>query len=347
MTYDINIDSFIGYPISKGYIRAKLEPKQGKPCTVRINSFGGSVADALDIRQQFLDHGDVTACIFGMTASAATILAMGAKKIVMSRYAVMLIHRCSGWCDTWGRLNAEELETAIKDLRKAQADLKTLDEVVANLYALRSGGKPEDMAAVMAEARWLSAEECKELGLIDDIIEEGEKPAVTAEVREHFTACGMPVPELADEKPGLMARMVSGVKAIFAPVNAAEVTNNTNTSLIMDKILFGALFLALGVESLTANADGSATLTAEQLTALNDALAAAKADAAAQAAEAARLTQELTTANAAKDALQEQVDNLQKADGDTTTDIEDGGDGDDDTRASKADRMFKATAGLV
>ncbi len=352
MTYHLDIDSYIGYPISKGYVRAKLEPLKGKPCAVRINSFGGSVADALDIRQQFIDHGDVTAYIFGMTASAATILAMGAKRIVMSRYAVMLIHRCSGWVDTWGQLNAEELETAIKELRQTQTDLETLDGVVVNLYAMRTGRKPEDMAAVMAEARWLTAEECKSLGLIDEIIEEGEQTAVTAQMREHFAACGMPLPEVKEEKPGLVQRVVSGIKAILSPDGETEAedeeteTYKTNTSTIMDKTLFGAILAALGVESLTANADGSATLSAAQLTAINDALAAAKADVMAQKAETDRLAGELATANAAAAALQEQVENLQKADGDTTTDIEDGG-ADEEARATAADKMFKATVGLV
>ena len=91
-TYHIDIDSYIGYPISKGYIKSKLQPMKGKPCNVRVNSYGGDVQTALDIRQQFIDHGQVTAYIIGMTASAATILAMGARKVVMSRYALMLVH---------------------------------------------------------------------------------------------------------------------------------------------------------------------------------------------------------------------------------------------------------------
>ncbi len=352
MTYDIDIDSYIGYPISKGYVRSKLEPRKGKPTTVRINSFGGSVADALDIRQQFLDHGDVTAYIFGMTASAATILAMGAKKIVMSKYALMLAHCCSGWVDTWGQMNAEELEVAIKELRAQQADLEKIDEVVANLYALRSGRSPEQMATVMAEARWLTAEECKNLGLIDEIIEEGEKPAVTAKVREHFAACGMPLPVIEEERPSLMTRVAQGVKNLLSPSgnieDTAETTENINPQTPinkMDKNLFAALFAALGVESLTASEDGSVTLSREQAEAVNAALSKHTADAAAHAAEIDRLTGELTTAQAAQAALEEQVENLKKADGAETDDIEDG-EG-DETRAATADRLFKATAGLV
>lgn len=199
-TYHIDIDSYIGYPISKGYVKSKLQPMKGKPCTVRINSYGGDVQTALDIRQQFIDHGQVTAYIIGMTASAATILAMGARKVVMSRYALMLVHPCSAGVSEWGYYNKEELAKAIEGLRKTQADLKTLDRVVASIYAAKVGDSNADsMAALMHEARWIGAEEALRLGLIDEIDPDEEQPdpakePMTDAQREHIVACGLPVP---------------------------------------------------------------------------------------------------------------------------------------------------------
>lgn len=199
-TYHIDIDSYIGYPISKGYVKSKLQPMKGKPCTVRINSYGGDVQTALDIRQQFIDHGQVTAYIIGMTASAATILAMGARKVVMSRYALMLVHPCSAGVSEWGYYNKEELAKAIEGLRKTQADLKTLDRVVASIYAAKVGDSNADsMAALMHEARWIGAEEALRLGLIDEIDPGEEQPdpakePMTDAQREHIVACGLPVP---------------------------------------------------------------------------------------------------------------------------------------------------------
>lgn len=199
-TYHIDIDSYIGYPISKGYVKSKLQPMKGKPCTVRINSYGGDVQTALDIRQQFIDHGQVTAYIIGMTASAATILAMGARKVVMSRYALMLVHPCSAGVSEWGYYNKEELAKAIEGLRKTQADLKTLDRVVASIYAAKVGySNADSMEALMHEARWIGAEEALRLGLIDEIDPDEEQPDPTKEPmtdaqREHIVACGLPVP---------------------------------------------------------------------------------------------------------------------------------------------------------
>ena len=195
--YDIIIDTYIGYyPATKSAVRQALEEKPSAPVNVRIYSYGGDVQHALDIRQQFIDHGNITVSIFGMTASAATILAMGAKRIRMSRYALMLVHRCSGWVEAWGQMNAEELAEAIERLTHRQADLSTIDCVMASLYAARTGRSVKEMAEIMARAAWLTAEECLQLGLIDEIIEEGEPAEVSAALGEDFQACGLPLPAI-------------------------------------------------------------------------------------------------------------------------------------------------------
>ena len=192
-TYDIEIDSYIGYPISKKYIREELARCGNRPVTVRINSYGGDVCTALDIRQQFLDHGDVTCYVFGMTASAATILATGAKKLYMGRHAFMLLHQCSMLVDKWDWLNADELESTIEELKKTCTDLHKLDMCAASLYAKRAGCEPEKMHEVMVAAQWLNADECLALGLVDAIDEEEDEPVqMTAAVQRRFAACGLP-----------------------------------------------------------------------------------------------------------------------------------------------------------
>ena len=202
-TYHIDIDSYIGYPISAAYIKQKLSPLRGRPVTVRINSYGGDVMTALDIRQQFIDHGQVTAYILGMTASAATILAMGAKKVVMSRYALMLVHPASTGVTELGMYNHDQLEEAIQRLRSRQADIDSIDSVISAIYAEHAHGRTTQaqMASLMAEARWLTAQEALEAGLIDEIDESAAAPDPTKasalfsdHQREIFAACGLPLP---------------------------------------------------------------------------------------------------------------------------------------------------------
>lgn len=284
MTYNLDIDSYIGYPITKGYVRSKLAEVKGKPCTVRINSYGGCVQTALDIRQQFIDHGDITAYIFGMTASAATILAMGAKKICMSKYAMMLVHPCSKWVDTWGQMNADELAAAIKDLEKTKDDLATIDRVIAAVYAARTGRSVQDMKEAMTKAAWLTAEECKALGLIDEIVEEGEATKVTAQMTELFTALGMPVPVEADaEDPAENEEAVEKQANAFVralarlfgkPVNAiteAEASEEENQPIpnnMKTNADFKTINALLKKDALTAAEDGTLQISADEMKAI-------------------------------------------------------------------------------
>lgn len=284
MTYNLDIDSYIGYPITKGYVRSKLAEVKGKPCAVRINSYGGCVQTALDIRQQFIDHGDITAYIFGMTASAATILAMGAKKICMSKYAMMLVHPCSKWVDTWGQMNADELATAIKELEKTKDDLATIDRVIASVYAARTGRSVQDMKEAMTKAAWLTAEECKALGLIDEIVEEGEATKVTAQMTELFTALGMPVPveaeaedpaenEEAVEKQAnafvrALARLFGKPGNAIAEAEASEEENQPILNNMKTNADFKTINALLKKDALTAAEDCTLQISADEMKAV-------------------------------------------------------------------------------
>lgn len=328
--YHIDIDSFIGYPISKGYVRSKLASLGSSPVSVRINSYGGDVQTALDIRQQFIDHGNVTAYIFGMTASAATILAMGAKKICMSKYALMLVHQCSNHINNWGWFNKDEMTELLEKIRKEQADLYTLDNVVANLYADRAGTKDvASMAKVMSEARWLNAEECKTLGLIDEIIEEDDtpQPQVTAQLIEHFAACGLPMPPMAaneqNETPTAEEGKIDNKSFLAAVIDCIRKTlnsgktneeNKTKTMAEIKTITPANICAVLGVTELTASEEGVVTFSAEQINNMDTKLKEAD--------------EEHTTLNARISELEAEVENLKNSDGakeshvDTTTEEE-------------------------
>lgn len=274
-TYHIDIDSYIGYPISKGYVKSKLQPLKGKPCTVRINSYGGDVQTALDIRQQFIDHGQVTAYIIGMTASAATILAMGAHKVVMSRYALMLVHPCSTCVSAWGYYNKEELAKAIEGLRKTQADLKTLDRVVASIYAAKVGdSNVGKMEALMHEARWIGAEEALRLGLIDEIDPDEQQPdpakePMTDAQREHIVACGLPVPTFGMSAESMAAESTEAAST-EATAAASITTTATATEQQMRKTIgeavrdfFETIFARAAKPSCAAKPQGAAAATTD------------------------------------------------------------------------------------
>ncbi len=172
MTYDIIIDGTIGYPYSAEYVANKLKGKSGKPVTVRVDSYGGSVRDAIDIRRQFIDHGDVTCVVTGMTASAATLICTGAARTLIDPCALMLIHRCSMLVDIFKSLNKKDIDKLTEGLDKTSADLDNIDNAMALAYAKKTKKTCAEMLDMMDKSDWLSAETCVEIGLADALLDE-------------------------------------------------------------------------------------------------------------------------------------------------------------------------------
>ena len=318
MKYDIYINGSIGFPFSASFIQDELAKVGDAPCTVYISSLGGSVVDALQIRQMFLEHGNVTAYLHGFVASAATIIAMGAKRIVMGEFALLLVHRCSNWIDEWGTMNADEIAQTIQKLEASKNALETIDQTVVNIYAARCGKKVEDIAGWMKDADWLNAETCKTYGLIDEIIKDEQSIALTDGIKGQILACGLPVPEVAtrDEHRSILDSIRSFFKdKTIVKTETLDQPTNTETLHIMNKE-FTYILAALQLDGIE-QTQNTVVLSVEQMTALDNHLSAL-------AEEKQTLTSEITSLREQVNDLTTQVENLQKADGDETSHIEDG-----------------------
>lgn len=195
MNYDIIIDGTIGYPYSAELIASKLKGKSGKPVTVRVDSYGGSVRDAIDIRRQFLDHGNVTCVVTGMTASAATLICTGARRTLIDPCALMLIHRCSTLVGFYGYTNKSDIDALAESLGQTADDLATIDDALALAYAKKTKKTCEEMLALMDAADWLSADKCVDIGLADALLDEDVAPTnLAARAMAEMAAAGLTLP---------------------------------------------------------------------------------------------------------------------------------------------------------
>ena len=343
MTYDIYINSTIGWPFSAEYVRAELNKCKKKTCNVYISSLGGSVADALQIRQMFLEHGQVEVHLHGFVASAATIIAMGAAKIHMGRYALFLMHRCSGWVETWGQLNAEEIAAAIKQLESQKGALETIDQTIASIYAARCGKKVEDVADWMMHAKWLTADECLNRGLIDSICEDDKAIDVNDGVRGEILACGLPLPDVkAEPDADLSLRsFLDGFRALFTRARGMDKPDAMaqDPDGPTEKVTkYSNLLNALHLEALEAKA-GEVTLGDEQLAALDARLSDFAAQDEQHTSTIDSLTAQVTDLTA-------QVENLKKMDGASSHGVGDGADDDATTAAARVRADYRRLKGL-
>ncbi|MBG1272446.1 Clp protease ClpP [Lactobacillus paracasei subsp. paracasei] len=136
-------------------------PDDGSDVTIEINSPGGKVAAGSAIATMLKEYsGTVTAKIIGLAASAATVVALAADHIMMAPTATFMIHRVSA---TGVSGNAGDMDK-LKDVLSMQ------DQQFANLYASRTGKTPDEMLKLMTDETYMSAEQAKELGFVDEIM---------------------------------------------------------------------------------------------------------------------------------------------------------------------------------
>ena len=139
-----------------------LAGAKGKRVRVQINSGGGLVnagTHIYDLLSQY--EGEVVTEIYGMTASAATIIAQAGYRR-MSKNAQMLIHH--GWGVTIGNVFTHQ---------KTIDTLNAVDAIIYGIYEQKSPGKAKEikdlMAAHSGDGKWITAEQALEYGLIDEV----------------------------------------------------------------------------------------------------------------------------------------------------------------------------------
>ena len=155
---------------SPNSVNKVLEKANGEDIEVEINSGGGSVFVGSEIYTALKSYsGNVTVKIVGLAASAASVIAMAGKKVLMSPTAQMMIHNVSS--------------CAAGDYREMEHTaeiLKSANDTIANAYRLKTGKAQEELLALMDHETWMTAEKAKELGFIDEIMFENDLQLVAS-----------------------------------------------------------------------------------------------------------------------------------------------------------------------
>lgn len=145
---------------SPSMVDKAIEKANGEDLEVVINSGGGSVFAGSEIYTALKSYpGNVTVKIVGLAASAASVVAMAGKKIMMSPTAQMMIHNVSS--------------CAAGDYREMEHTaeiLKSANDTIANAYRLKTGKAQEELLRLMDNETWMTAQKAKEHGFIDEIM---------------------------------------------------------------------------------------------------------------------------------------------------------------------------------
>ena len=298
MEYNLVISGTIGSwwsSCSADYVRYVLNNNKGKEVHVGFCSLGGFVKDGLEINQAFRDHGNVHAHAFGMNASISTIAMLGCKSIDIVKGSFFLIHNVSTLIDKYEQSNKEQIDKYIRELQAQRDSLKNFDEVLASMYADKTGKTVDECLAQMKKGNWLTARQAFDFGLVDAIRDDAaaEKAAkdftgqfVNAyEFTNHFKDDGIPplpqplasedaaarvasvVDESGNPTQSFLQKTCEGLKNLFRNPHANKHSNNK-----MIKIFACIMALLNASDGFQTNDEGNITLTQEQMKCIDDRL---------------------------------------------------------------------------
>ena len=135
---------------------------------LHLNSPGGVVWDGIAIYNLLKQHqARVNVSIEGLAASIASVVAMAGDEITMAENAMMMIH--NPWGLTIGNAG---------DHRQAADMLDKIGDSIILAYVNKQNPNPDEMdpqkkkmAGLMDAETWMSAQDAKDLGLVDNITE--------------------------------------------------------------------------------------------------------------------------------------------------------------------------------
>lgn len=186
-TLEIDVREFVGWwdTEQSNFVR---QIKEAKPEVIRLSiaSEGGFVSDALAIHDFLKAYpARVEVDITGLTASAATVIAMAGDSVRMSDNALFLVHHASG--GAWGK--AEDLESYTRGLRKINGRL-------LSIYAKKTRQTEAEIDALMAAEEWLTADEALEWGFVDSVYEPAPDATATAATAGFRAVAHAPAPDV-------------------------------------------------------------------------------------------------------------------------------------------------------
>lgn len=159
---EIILYDVIGWPFNDAgeFVRA-LAGIDSKKITVRINSPGGDVWDAMAIYNALQSHkGKVVTRIESLAASAASFIALAGKEVQAYSNSMMMIH------EPWVLAAGNQY-----DLREAADVLEKINGNMVDIYAGNSSIGKREIRDMLRETRYFTAKEAKEKGFVDTIID--------------------------------------------------------------------------------------------------------------------------------------------------------------------------------
>ena len=187
----IGEDFWTGGGVTAKSFQKELAGIKASQIDLHINSPGGEVFDGITIHNLIKQHpANVTAYIDGLAASIASVIALAGDTVIMAENALFMIH------NPWGFAMGDATE-----MRKTADLLDKIGGSLVTAYASKSGKPDDEISAIMNAETWMTAQEAKDAGFIDEISEQMD-----------LAACAKFVPAMQKAKFKNIPENLSGSK---------------------------------------------------------------------------------------------------------------------------------------
>lgn len=160
IVYDV-----IGWPFNDATELIKaIAGCSGKPVSMRINSPGGDVFDALAVTHAITAHGNVTTINDALVASAASYMFTAGKKRKAYKGSMTMIH------EPWTMAFGNQF-----DMREVADLLAQISDNMVDMYADTTSVGKRELREMMKAGTWMKATIAKDKGFVDEIITGKEK----------------------------------------------------------------------------------------------------------------------------------------------------------------------------
>jgi ATP-dependent protease ClpP protease subunit len=158
---------------SRDVIDALAEVGRDADLTVRINSGGGYAYEGIAIYNALANHkGKVTVQVDAVALSAASVIAMAGEEIRMLSGSLMMIHDAA--VITIGNADDHEVSRQMLDKMSAQ---------IASIYADQSGKAADAIRASMKAETWMTAEEAVAEGFATEAVDTSARAVAAFDYR--------------------------------------------------------------------------------------------------------------------------------------------------------------------
>ena len=161
-TLQINIlDEIGGWGFTLKDLMDQTKGFKGSNVSIPVNSFGGSVAEGFSIHNAIKGMSQKTeSYVVGYAMSMGTIVALAADVVKMPKNGYWMIH------EPWMLAGGDA-----SDMNKTSELLEKTAVQLAQIYSDKTGIPLAEIRTMMKEETWLTGQEAKNMGFVDELTE--------------------------------------------------------------------------------------------------------------------------------------------------------------------------------